>query len=207
MIIGNAPKDLLPIKPGDTVIIPKGTLLRSTRPGESKFTARRTYRVQVKDIYSGYDARHDAYALRKHHTLLRNPEVVWAGTGGYWTYADVNDVKLPGHEKTIGEEITAGEVFVTHDYGACEVLFCGAQIVAGKGFYTGERVRYADVTVRERVQEFFATANVPADDVDLEEIPARSHDALHDWVVRQLFARRAEDAPDFRQMWEVAPLG
>lgn len=74
----------LPIKKGDTVTILKGTPIRHR--GET-LTAGRTYKVKVFDVVNGVtDSRSDH--TRRVNT--QNPEVLWPGSGSYWSYVDVN---------------------------------------------------------------------------------------------------------------------
>ena len=81
--------DVLPIKAKDTVLIRKGTRVKTVQQGER--LALRTYRVRVHHLLSGRNhppghPRHDpAYPVE-------NPKVVLAGPGGYWSEADINDV-------------------------------------------------------------------------------------------------------------------
>src|SRR4051812_33471047 len=81
----------LPVKRGDTVIIPKGTMIKTV--GREPRPAGKTYRIVVDHLLSGMnhpesDPRHDrTYPVR-------NPTVVWPGPGGYWSEADINDIRL-----------------------------------------------------------------------------------------------------------------
>lgn len=186
MIVGYVERDQLPVRPGDRVVIPHGTRIRSTRPGEDDLRAKRTYTITAYRV----DRRGDAYAVRKGHRLLSNPEVVWVGSGGYWVYVDINDVILPGHDRKIGDELEAGEPVVAHYFGPCELLFVGENVVAGKGLYTGSRVRAAcDDAAIGHIQEFFG------DEVDLADVPVRDPSAMHPWIVREMFARPRAEAP------------
>lgn len=73
-----------PLATGTVVRIKKGTALWSTNPNKRKFTAGRTYTIAIHDSYPGYG---DA-------SEIRFAEVLWAGTGGYWTYAKLDDVEV-----------------------------------------------------------------------------------------------------------------
>lgn len=79
----------LPIKRGDTVTIPKGTLVRCN--GETK-PAGRTYKIQVRSLGCGQNFYQDGNAFREDDVPMVSPTVVWAGTGGYWAEADINDI-------------------------------------------------------------------------------------------------------------------
>ena len=87
----------LPIKPGDTVTIGKGTKIRKT-DGKGWRLAGRTHKVRVHHILPGCtkierwpdDPKADKDGFVTSH--LSNPFVVWAGSGGYWTEADINDI-------------------------------------------------------------------------------------------------------------------
>lgn len=75
--------DTLPISKGQEVTIPKGTLVRTLTKGSRR--AGKTYKVRVHHTLCGMDSYHGKDPL--------NPEVVWAGPGGYWSYCDINDVR------------------------------------------------------------------------------------------------------------------
>lgn len=84
----------LPCKRGDEVTIPKGTTVSNIHHGVRK--AGRTYKVKLHDVYPGVPAYIDY-----HHRSNPNedgvvrptaPKLVWPGTGGYWSDADVNEV-------------------------------------------------------------------------------------------------------------------
>ena len=71
----------LPVKRGDTVTIPKGTLIKTTSPKEM-ISAKKDYRVVVAAVDQGCD----------YPEHFCNPEIVWVGRGGYWYRADINDI-------------------------------------------------------------------------------------------------------------------
>lgn len=83
----------LPIHSGDTITIPKGTVVRQR--GESK-PAKRTFKVKVHHVLNGYtpDAAEQAYQARhgNPNAVGFNPKAIWAGSGGYWCEVDMNDV-------------------------------------------------------------------------------------------------------------------
>jgi hypothetical protein len=74
---------------GQWVTIPKGTLLGSTGPGKHG-PAGRTYKVRIHSITNGWsrEQRHPGDP----EAMVVNPTVQWAGAGGYWTWADMNDI-------------------------------------------------------------------------------------------------------------------
>jgi hypothetical protein len=77
--IGYCP--VIPFKRGDKVRIPKGTLVKTCTKGV-RITGR-TYTITVDHVLHG--AEYD--------DTVHNPVVVWPGTGGYWSEADINDVE------------------------------------------------------------------------------------------------------------------
>lgn len=82
--VGYHEKEDLPIKPGDRVRIKRGVVVKRTFHGSAP--AGRTYVVIVHHLLSGST---DSWS-QKH---LTNPTVRWAGSGGYWAEADINDVE------------------------------------------------------------------------------------------------------------------
>jgi len=79
-------KSLLPFKSGDIIIIPKGTRYHSMKDGEWHI-AGKSYKVKINHILCGcqYTERGEMF--------ITNPEVSWAGSGGYWHRCDINNVK------------------------------------------------------------------------------------------------------------------
>lgn len=84
---GYHPVETLPIKAGDVVRIYKGTTIYATgdRKRRGVIESARTYTVKVDHVLPGRE-----YPGLK----VENPRVRWAGSGGYWREADINDVKL-----------------------------------------------------------------------------------------------------------------
>ena len=104
----------LPIKPGDQVVIPKGTLVKTMHPGRASYVTTRAQRVKVNHMMPGCSWSYSMIGEREardfglnfealqelrrtdgrkymdsyHH--VSNPAVVWAGTGGYWCEVDIN---------------------------------------------------------------------------------------------------------------------
>jgi hypothetical protein len=83
----------LPVKRGQTVTIPKGTTVKTVgRPAKQ---AGKTYKVKVDHILPGtsdYSIAVQDKKVIEVRTPRTNPKVVWAGPGGYWSEADINDV-------------------------------------------------------------------------------------------------------------------
>ena len=123
----------LPVKRGDRVRVRKGAKLISTHPKKGgEYEAYRSQVVTVHHIMPGqsYDGiltesqrgwletkgfseqlaemdrlrTEDQAAWNDYRIHTKNPRVVWAGTGGYWIEADINDVELAEEEKTDGDE-------------------------------------------------------------------------------------------------------
>lgn len=68
------------VKRGDVVTIRKGAIVRSLRRGEYVLT--RNQKVKVNLVITGYT----------HDLVTRPAEVIWAGSGGYWCYANLADI-------------------------------------------------------------------------------------------------------------------
>lgn len=78
--------DKLPIKKGDIIRIKKGTRYHSMRDGEYH-VAGKTYKVKVDHLI------HGAQYMDRDIKIVKNTEVTWAGSSGYWCRADINDVE------------------------------------------------------------------------------------------------------------------
>lgn len=79
----------LPIKRGDKVRIPKGTEIRSMgRKGTHK--AGRAQTIIVNHMCTGSTS----LPFQGPPEHFSNPKVIWPGSGGYWSEADINDVEL-----------------------------------------------------------------------------------------------------------------
>lgn len=108
----------VPFKPGQLIVIPKGTRI-TTRKGPRE--AKRTYTVRVNHILPGRSIPyHEALFNRSYRPMLEqrgfdfaplqaaydanspeyyrgrvpldNPQIRWAGTGGYWFGVDINHI-------------------------------------------------------------------------------------------------------------------
>jgi len=83
---------ILPLKNGDIVTIKKGTPV--TFRGET-LPAGRTYKIKINHVLCGITLSDgDREYLKRHGRIGKdeNPKVVWAGAGGYWAEADINDI-------------------------------------------------------------------------------------------------------------------
>lgn len=95
---GYYPEATLPIKAGDSVVIPKGTPVRH----RNKVTiTQRARTVRVHHVISGMSR--PAYDCKRYEDMklpagipdhcmvpVHNPCVVWIGEGGYWSEVDIN---------------------------------------------------------------------------------------------------------------------
>lgn len=77
----------LPFKQGDKVKIPKGTTVKSTGNPSTK-VAGRSYTVTVVSIDNG----RDSFQLGDQFYEVDSPRIVWAGSGGCWMSANINDI-------------------------------------------------------------------------------------------------------------------
>lgn len=77
----------LPIKCRDIVTVKKGTKYHSMRDGEYHI-AKRSFNVVVDHLIHG--AQYTEGAIK----IVKNTMVTWAGSGGYWHRADINDLEL-----------------------------------------------------------------------------------------------------------------
>jgi hypothetical protein len=76
----------LPIQRGDIIVISKGIKYHSMKDGQYH-TAKKTYTVKVDHLI------HGAQYMERSEKIVKNTEVTWAGSGGYWCRADINKVK------------------------------------------------------------------------------------------------------------------
>lgn len=83
---------------GVTVVIPKGTVIRTTHPSDGPVkVSKRTHTVKVHHVNWGYIGRDARDEGRVYY-----PTITWAGAGGYWCDVQVtpelaaaNGVELP----------------------------------------------------------------------------------------------------------------
>jgi len=80
----------LPIKKGQTIVIPKGTIVKVV--GKDPKPAGRTYSITVDHVNAGSTFYTQGSAFRKDYVRPTSPKVVWPGAGGYWAEADLNDI-------------------------------------------------------------------------------------------------------------------
>lgn len=190
MLLGYVPPDQLPVLAGQEVVIPRGTRIRSTHPRVHGDTfAKRTYRVRADHTISGMDRREDAYAIRKGFNLFENTKVRWAGTGGYWSEADINHVILPGHTEPLAREGTLREMIVerTPAHGLT-LLFCEGDILAGFdaldhraffSFYPEEAIRDAQADFMER--------HMGSRDLSKPRVSSLTDTGITTWIMDFLF--------------------
>lgn len=110
-----------PFRRNDTVILSKGTVVRSTNPSKRSYVLTRAQRIIVRMSSPGYVMLDGGEDRGKVHL----PTLTWAGTGGYWCDVQVtpelceaNDVgvpELPGQDGRIGH--TALNVIPSYDEG------------------------------------------------------------------------------------------
>lgn len=86
-----------PFVKGDTVIIPKGTVVHSTNPSKSEYVTKRNQKVNVFMAGNGWVETDRYYG---DVGMVKLPRVSWAGTGGYWCDVQVTPEFLAanGHE-------------------------------------------------------------------------------------------------------------
>jgi hypothetical protein len=77
------------IHQGMRVRIPSGTVITGTFEGGEKL-AERTYTITVIAADEGYEATNDHFG----NTPATAPRVCWAGSGGFWHYADAEAVEI-----------------------------------------------------------------------------------------------------------------
>lgn len=106
----------LPLGPGDVVVVPKGTLVKTFHPKRREYVTVRAQKVLVnhtlpgcswnygmigereaRDFGLNFEAlmelrRTDSHKYHDSYHHVSNPTVVWAGTGGYWCEVDINVV-------------------------------------------------------------------------------------------------------------------
>lgn len=82
----------LPIRKGDTVIIPKGTPIDCT-DGRGEREAKRDTKVTVHHTISGMREYIPHHASPGERVSEQPPKVCWVGAGGYWKQADINLVR------------------------------------------------------------------------------------------------------------------
>ncbi|WP_019025425.1 MULTISPECIES: hypothetical protein [unclassified Thioalkalivibrio] len=78
--------DVLGFDRGKRVRIPKGVAVRTTGPVAQTTETRRAQIITV----------HNAFAGHFMHDHLREAVVQWAGSGGYWKQAALNDILVNG---------------------------------------------------------------------------------------------------------------
>ena len=132
------------VQQGRKVTIKKGTMVKVF--GREPKPAGKTYKITVNHIMPGItniedviDRSGDKPRLLKKHTHESNPRVCWAGPGGLWAEADMNDIpeamdalpSLAEAQRRLGEEASkwAGRCYEI----AC--AFVAAGLVRGTAVY------------------------------------------------------------------------
>jgi hypothetical protein len=77
--------DELPVKKGDLVLIELDSLIYTTHPVSQKISKKSWYLVKV---HAAYPAFHDDPGGYESPA-----QVHWAGTGGYWHWTDMKNIK------------------------------------------------------------------------------------------------------------------
>jgi hypothetical protein len=95
--IGFHKEDLLPIKRGQVVSVPKGTPVKQV--GKPIRPAGRTFKVKVDHLLFGFED--------PERGIVQNPQIRWAGSGGYWCEADIN--LIPEANAAAGGPTPSGE--------------------------------------------------------------------------------------------------
>ena len=68
------------VKQGDKVVVPKGTVIRTMHPSRGpRYEAKRDTTVKVSTVYDW-----------KPEYSGREPQISWAGSGGYWCEAPIS---------------------------------------------------------------------------------------------------------------------
>lgn len=70
-------------KPGDKVIIPKGTVVHTMHPSRDSYVTKRNQTITVNHVLDGYL---DDYGRP---FIEHPPRVRWPGSGGYWNESTV----------------------------------------------------------------------------------------------------------------------
>lgn len=86
---------------GQRIRVKKGAAIRSAHPGtpQGGVIAARDQVVTVDWAHAGF-IDHGRHFSRREEDAMRDGEVTWAGTGGYWRRASLNDVEALGPGET-----------------------------------------------------------------------------------------------------------
>lgn len=87
LFLGYYPDEDLPIKRGQEVTIPKGTLV--THRGKTNHSAK-ARKIKVHHLING--SNFYTHSDRESDHPITTPKVVWPGSGGYWSEVDINDI-------------------------------------------------------------------------------------------------------------------
>lgn len=75
----------VPVRRGDTLTLPKGTIVHTTAPSRSRYALTRRQAVRVHAVVSGYVSE----PSDDDGEFARRPFITWIGSGGYWHDAQV----------------------------------------------------------------------------------------------------------------------
>lgn len=79
----------VPLERRPQVRIPKGAMVHENHIGGPGSAAKTSYTVRLHSFDEGWI---NHFPDRRDDTMVRNPGVSWAGTGGKWRYAAMSDV-------------------------------------------------------------------------------------------------------------------
>ncbi|KQP62915.1 hypothetical protein [Nocardioides sp. Leaf285] len=87
--LAGANRIVCPVDAGQRVPLPAGTPVRSMNPSRNRLVLRRAQTVRVASVSQGWidlwgDCRRDGRS-----GLVILPQIVWAGSGGYWSRVKV----------------------------------------------------------------------------------------------------------------------
>lgn len=82
------------VKKGDVVRIKKGVILGSMHPQDRKNGHKKVNGVTRTVTVHRHDHGFTDNLHKNHKMVVVTPRIVWPGAGGYWMYADLNDVEI-----------------------------------------------------------------------------------------------------------------
>lgn len=111
--IGYVPEGVMPLKMGQTITIPKGTVVHHRGTSER---SKRDRKIKIHHFISGSNFHlNHAGELQKATT----PKVCWPGSGGYWSEVDLNDIPEAVEAFRMAQRAQAEEARIT----GMEMLF------------------------------------------------------------------------------------
>jgi hypothetical protein len=96
------------LKPGEMIVVPKGTIIHSCNPSRRQTTAGRSLNVKINHVvpdiwqaaymlkdYQLEELGIDPWEIDPYYSLIRthDAEVHWVGSGSYWTWCAASAVK------------------------------------------------------------------------------------------------------------------